>query len=310
MVPKYSVVVPLFNEELVISESYKRLKTIMDGLGGSYEIIFVNDGSYDKTEKLVREICKDDANVKLINFSRNFGHQSAITAGMDHSNGDAIVIIDADLQDPPEVIPEMAKKWKAGFDVVYGKRRKRSGESFFKKATAAVYYRLLRSMTNVDIPTDVGDFRLIDRKVCDVLKSLPEKNRYVRGLVCWVGFKQTSVEYERDPRFAGDTKYSMKKMLKLASDGIASFSYRPLKFATFCGIFIIFADILLFVWVLATNHRLSSNMLLICLFFLFTIFSSGLILLSLGVFGEYVGRICDEARNRPNYIVRDVVSAD
>ncbi|WP_278381962.1 glycosyltransferase family 2 protein, partial [Clostridium tyrobutyricum] len=232
----YSIVVPLYNEELVIDESYSRLKKVMDSTYENYEIIFINDGSSDSTQKKVQQICKIDQNIKLINFSRNFGHQCAITAGMETSIGNAIVVIDADLQDPPEVIPEMIKKWKEGYDVVYGKRAKRQGESFFKKLTARAFYRLLKDMTSIDIPVDTGDFRLIDRKVCNTLNSLPERNRYVRGLVSWIGYKQTSVEFIRHERFAGDSKYPLKKMLKLAFDGITSFSYKPLVLSGYLGV--------------------------------------------------------------------------
>lgn len=208
---KYSIVVPLYNEEEVILESFKRLKQVMDKTGESYELLFVNDGSQDKTEELAAKLANEHKEVKLISFSRNFGHQIAITAGMDAASGEAIVVIDADLQDPPEVILQMIEKWKEGYEVVYGQRIKRKGETFFKKFTAKLFYRILKSMTSVDIPVDTGDFRLIDRKVCDAMKSLTEKNRYVRGLVSWVGFKQCAVTYVRDERFAGETKYPLKK---------------------------------------------------------------------------------------------------
>ena len=194
----FSIVVPVFNEEEVITESYKRLKKVMDELGDSYEIILVNDGSRDKTIEIAADICKNDKNIKLIDFSRNFGHQIAISAGMDYACGRAIVVIDADLQDSPEIIPEMIEMWKQGYDVVYVKRSKRKGESIFKRVTAALFYRFLRNMTSVNIPADVGDFRLIDRKVCDTMKLIREKNRFIRGLVSWSGFKQTAVEYIRE----------------------------------------------------------------------------------------------------------------
>ncbi|WP_084284247.1 glycosyltransferase [Clostridium lundense] len=224
----YSVVVPLFNEEFVIDESYKRLKQVMDSTKENYEIVFINDGSKNRTIYKVESICKNDEKIKLINFSRNFGHQAAITAGMDLALGEAVIVIDADLQDPPEVMLKMIKKWKEGYEVVYGKRIKRQGETFFKKFTAKMLYKILKSLTTTDIPVDTGDFRLIDRKVCDAMISFPEKNRYVRGLVSWVGYKQTCVEFVRQERFAGDTKYPLKKMMKLALDGITSFSYKPL----------------------------------------------------------------------------------
>jgi len=303
----YSIVIPAFNEEEVIRESYKRLKQVMDKADGPYELIFVNDGSVDRTFEIIKEICKQDKNVKLINFSRNFGHQPAITAGMDNATGQAVVVIDADLQDPPEVILEMIKKWKEGYDVVYGKRIKRKGETVFKKLTAAVFYRILRAMTTVDIPVDTGDFRLIDRKVCDVMKNLTEKNRYIRGLVSWVGFKQVAVEYVREERFAGETKYPLKKMLKFAADAITSFSYKPLKLATYIGFFL---SVLSFCYliVVVCQKLLGgqtvpgwASILAVNLFF------NGIILIMLGVIGEYIGRIYDESKNRPLYIIKDKV---
>lgn len=234
----YSIIVPMYNEEAVIEHTYERLKVVMDSAGQPYELIFVNDGSKDRTVELMKRIGDLDPNVRLIDFSRNFGHQIAISAGMDYAQGDAIIVIDADLQDPPEVILDMIDKWKEGFEVVYGRRLKRKGETLFKKLTAMAFYRVLRSMTNVDIPLDTGDFRLIDRKVCDVLRGLKEKNRFVRGLISWIGFRQTSVEYVREERFAGETKYPLRKMIRFALDGITSFSYKPLKIATYLGFFL------------------------------------------------------------------------
>ena len=309
---KYSIVVPVYNEELLIEESYRRLKKVMDTTGESYELIFVNDGSHDKSAEILANICENDNNVKLISFSRNFGHQTAITAGMDNAKGDAVVVIDADLQDPPEVILKMIEKWKEGYDVVYGKRAERKGESFFKLFTARVFYRLLKSLTNVDIPVDTGDFRLIDRKVCDVMNSMTsikEKNRYIRGLVSWVGFKQIGVEYVRDPRFAGETKYTLKKMLKLAMDGITSFSYAPLKLPLNIGIFLTAASVIYFIVELIlrivgikisiVNTVIAVNILL-----------SGINFVVLGTFGEYIGRIYDEVRDRPLYIITKKVGFD
>lgn len=303
---KYSVIIPAYNEEDVIEESYRRLTSVMANSGGSYELIFVNDGSRDKTEEILKSIAKDDNNVKLINFSRNFGHQVAISAGLDYATGDAVAVIDADLQDPPEVILEMIKKWHEGYDVIYGKRIKRHGETAFKKLTAKLFYRFLHSMTDVDIPVDAGDFRLMDKKVCDAMRSLSEKNRYVRGLVSWVGFKQTAVEYVREERFAGQTKYPLKKMIKFASDGVFSFSFKPLKFAQFLGfasaaggfIYLIIALIQKFLGL--TVHGWASLIATI-------IFFNGIILLVLGITGEYIGRIYDEVKGRPLYIVKDSV---
>ena len=224
----YSVVVPVFNEEEVIEEFYKRLVSVMDSVQESYEIIFVNDGSKDRSLEIMKELHFKDKNVKIINFSRNFGHQIAITAGMDYSLGEAVIIIDVDLQDPPELITEFIKKWKEGFEVVYGTREKREGESIFKKITASIFYRILEKITEIKIPVDAGDFRLIDIKVVNSLKEIREKSRFMRGLTTWTGFNQIGVLYKREKRFAGHTKYSLKKMLKFAFDAVFSFSNFPL----------------------------------------------------------------------------------
>lgn len=305
-----SIVVPVYNEELVIMETYKRLKTVMDGLNEPYELIFVNDGSRDATAKIAGNICDTDKHVKFVDFSRNFGHQIAITAGMDYSTGDAIVVIDADLQDPPEIIPEMIRKWREGYDVVFGKRIKRQGETFFKKLTAKVFYRFLKSMTEVDIPVDTGDFRLIDRKVCNALKEVNEKSRYVRGIISWLGFKSIGVEFVREKRFAGETKYPLKKMVKFAFDAVASFSYKPLKLASYAGVTISIVSFLYLLVVLYqglfTNSTITgwASTLAVSLFF------NGIILIILGIVGEYIGRIYDEVKGRPLYIVRDAVNFD
>jgi len=303
----YSVVVPLYNEELVINETYRILKEVMDSTGEQYEIILVNDGSYDRTLEITKQICKEDKSVKLVSFSRNFGHQIAITAGIEHASGQAIIVIDADLQDPPEIILEMIKKWKEGFDVIYGQRLERQGESFFKKTTAKIYYRVLKYMSDVDMPVDAGDFRLIDRKVCDALNKLPERNRYVRGLISWLGFRQTSIKFVRKERFAGETKYSLKKMMKFAFDGITSFSHKPLKISTYLGFFIslsgfihlavymyrtLFTDGMMPGWVIFTAIVLIIN---------------GIILLMIGILGEYIGRIYDETKGRPLYILNEKI---
>lgn len=300
----HSVVVPMYNEELVVLETYKRLKQVMDSVQEPYEIVFVNDGSRDKTAAIISEICETDKNIKFVDFSRNFGHQVAITAGMDFAEGDTIVVIDGDLQDPPEVIPKMIQKWKEGFDVVYGKRTERKGETFFKKFTSKAFYRFLRKMTDVDIPVDTGDFRLIDRKVCDALKHINEKNRYIRGLISWLGFKQSAVEFSRDKRFAGETKYPLKKMLRFAFDAITSFSYKPLKLASYAGMFLsLFSFIYLLIVLYQrffTNKAIQgwASTMAVSLFF------NGIVLLILGIIGEYIGRIYDEAKGRPLYVIR------
>lgn len=300
---QYSVVVPLYNEELVIHETYRRLKSVMNSTEESYEIIFVNDGSKDKTEEIAEKICKEDKNIKLLSFSRNFGHQVAITAGMDNSNGRAVMVIDADLQDPPEVMLKMIEKWKEGYEVVYGQRTKRNGETFFKKITAKAFYRTLKSMSDVDIPVDTGDFRLIDRKVCDTLKSLSEHNRYVRGLVSWIGFKQTGVQFVREERFAGETKYPLKKMLKLASDGITSFSFKPLKIATFSGTAITTFGFICLLIILCQNLFTSQVTAGWSLAIAASLILNGFVLVMVGLIGEYVGRIYDEVKGRPLYII-------
>lgn len=299
----YSVIVPLYNEELVINQSYKRLKEVMDSTNESYEIVFVNDGSKDRTREIAEEICSRDENIKLINFSRNFGHQAAITAGMDLALGDAIIVIDADLQDPPEVMLKMIEKWKEGYEVVYGKRVKREGETFFKKFTARVYYRLLRSMTTVDVPVDAGDFRLIDRKVCNTLIALPERNRYVRGLVSWVGYKQTYVEFIRQERFAGKTKYPLKKMFKLACDGITALSYKPLIIAGHFGIIALLVGIILMFVDITKAIINKSSVLNFTMMIGINMMMFGVVLGCIGIMGQYIGRIFDESKGRPIYII-------
>ncbi|WP_036718462.1 glycosyltransferase family 2 protein [Paenibacillus harenae] len=302
---KYSIIIPMFNEEEVIEFTYDRLKQVMDSTEEPYELLFVNDGSRDRTAGKMAMICEFDPNVRLIDFSRNFGHQIAISAGMDYAQGAAIIVIDADLQDPPEVILKMIAKWKEGYEVVYGKRLKRNGETVFKKLSAKLFYRTLRTLTNVDIPVDTGDFRLIDRKVCDVLRGLKEKNRFVRGLVSWVGFRQTMVEYEREERFAGESKYPIKRMIAFALDGITSFSYKPLKIATYIGFALSITSFLYLLIVifqkLFTGSTVAGWASIVAVNLLF----NGIILILLGLIGEYIGRIYEESKNRPLYIVRD-----
>jgi len=303
----YSIVVPLYNEEEVIAECHKRLSEAMAKCGGEYELIFVNDGSRDGTMGLAREIAGRDNNVRIISFSRNFGHQVAITAGMNEASGKAVVVIDADLQDPPLVILDMIAKWKEGYEVVYGKRVGRKGETAFKRATASVFYRLLNRLTDVDIPVDAGDFRLLDRKVIEALKSLPERNRYVRGLVSWVGFRQTAVEYVREERFAGKTKYPLRKMLRFATDALTSFSYKPLKLSAIIGGILAlcsFAYLIVVLYLrLFTDVTITgwASLAVISLFF------NGVVLIMLGIIGEYIGRIYDESKGRPLYIIGEEI---
>ncbi|MCD9025987.1 glycosyltransferase family 2 protein [Cohnella silvisoli] len=303
-----SVVVPMYNEEEVIEVTYRRLKTVLDTIGETYEIVFVNDGSRDKTSNIVRGMCAADHNVKLVEFSRNFGHQIAVTAGMDHSSGRTVVLIDADLQDPPELIVDMVARWREGYDVVYGKRIERKGESWFKKMTAAMFYRLLRSMTSVNIPVDTGDFRLMDRKVCDALTSMRERSRFIRGMVSWAGFKQTSVDYVRDERFAGETKYPLRKMIKLSLDAMTSFSTKPLKIASVLG-FVLSAIGFIYLFIVLyqrffTDTTTQGWTSLIAISLLF----HGITLSLLGVLGEYIGRTYEESKRRPLYLLSDAIN--
>jgi glycosyltransferase involved in cell wall biosynthesis len=302
-----SIVIPMYNEEEVIAETYKRLKKVMDETGEPYELVFVNDGSRDRSAAIIAELAQTDDCIRLIDFSRNFGHQIAVTAGLDYAQGQSIVIIDADLQDPPEVIPRMLEKWREGYDVVYGKRLKRQGETFFKKFTAFAFYRILGALTNDSIPKDTGDFRLIDRKVCDAMKKLPEKNRFLRGMINWVGFKQIAVEYVRDERWAGETKYPLKKMLKFASDGIFSFTYKPLKLATYIGFLLSASGFLYLLYVLYQRLFTSSTQTGWASIIAVNLVFNGIILVILGIIGEYIGRIYEEVKGRPLYIVREKI---
>ncbi|WP_025689435.1 glycosyltransferase family 2 protein [Paenibacillus zanthoxyli] len=303
---RYSVIIPMYNEEEVIQETYQRIKKVMGTTGEPYELIFVNDGSVDSCAQMIEEYSCWDESVKLIDLSRNFGHQVAITAGMDYALGDAIIIIDADLQDPPELILQMIEEWKSGYEVVYAKRVKRNGESLFKKWTASLFYRVLAYSTDINIPVDTGDFRLIDRKVCNELKRLPEKNRFVRGLVSWVGFRQKAIEYVRDERLAGETKYPLKRMVKLSLDGITSFSYKPLKLAGYLGTLLSASGFLYLLYVLYLAIFTDSVVKGWASVIGITLTFNGFVLLMLGIMGEYIGRIYDESKGRPLYIVQEV----
>ncbi|MCA1060820.1 glycosyltransferase family 2 protein [Rossellomorea aquimaris] len=303
-----SVVVPMYYEEEVAQECYNRLKKVMIENNIHYEFIFVNDGSTDKTLDILNEIAEEDSQAKIVNFARNFGHQTAVTAGIDYAEGDAIVIIDADLQDPPEVIPTLISKWREGYEIVYAKRKKRSGETKFKLLTAKYFYKFLNYMSDIDIPKDTGDFRIIDRKAADVFKTMTERNRFVRGMFSWIGFKQTFIEYERDERFAGETKYPLKKMIKFASDGIIAFSTKPLKLVMTIGFFSVLISFLVLVYAILVKlfgreveTGWASIMVAITFF-------SGVQLLGMGIVGEYIARIYDESKNRPIYIVKETTN--
>lgn len=301
----YSIIAPIYNEIENLPELQRRVKEVMDSAGEPWELILVDDGSTDGSTDKIRELAKQDKAIRPVIFARNFGHQVAITAGWDYARGDAVVIIDADLQDPPEVILELAKKWKEGYEVVYAVRNEREGETWFKKITAAMFYRLIYSITDVKIPVDTGDFRLMDRKVVDVLKKMKERHRFPRGMSAWVGFKQIGVTYKRSARVAGVTKYPFSKMLRLALNAITSFSYLPLQVATFfgfisAGVSILAIPIVAILRLAGSQFFEGQTTTLISVLFL-----GGVQLISLGILGEYIGRLYDEAKGRPLYIVRE-----
>lgn len=301
---KISVVVPMYYEEDVAEKCYMELKKVLKGLKKySYELIFVNDGSKDRTLEILEDISKKDTNAKVVSLSRNFGHQAAVSAGLMCVTGDVVVIIDADLQDPPKYIPEMLKLWENGYEVIYGKRKKRNGETFLKLFTAKIFYRLLNSLSFVKIPMDTGDFRLVDRKVVDVINSLPEHNKFLRGLFSFVGFKQIEFLYEREERYAGKTKYGIKKMFRLALDGLIGFSYKPLQFILVTSLLLfMFSFISLIVLVVKTIILNTLDYIIPLIIFLFS-FNTGLLLFCMWILGLYISRICDEVRNRPSYII-------
>lgn len=308
--PVYSIVIPIFNEQETLPELQKRLSYLMGALDGPVEVVLIDDGSMDSSYDIMLEMSHSDPRLKVAQLSRNFGHQTAITAGMDLAIGDAIVIMDADLQDPPEVVLEMAARWREGYEIIYGVREQRLGETWFKRTTAAVFYRLLRKMTDLDIPADVGDFRLVDRKALNAFKSLREHSRYIRGLFTWIGFKQTGVSYKRAERFAGETKYPLNKMVKLATDGIVSFSIAPLRFALNCGFAIAILSLMAAagaIIVKLTGIRVVPGWVSLVVVISFL---GGVQLVVMGTLGEYIGRIYEEVRNRPLYIVRDASGID
>lgn len=301
----FSIVAPIYNEFDNLPELYRRVKEVMDSSGEPWELLLVDDGSTDGSTEKIRELAEADPRVRPVIFARNFGHQIAVTAGLDYACGEAVVIIDADLQDPPEVILELAEKWREGYDVVYAVRAEREGESWFKKFTASLFYRIILRITDVKIPLDTGDFRLIDRKVVNVMKTMRERHRFLRGMSAWVGFKQVGVEYKRAARLAGETKYPFRKMLRLALNAITGFSYFPLQVATYIGFFaagiaILAIPIVIYMRITGSQAFFGQATTLIAVLFL-----GGVQLISLGILGEYIGRLYDEAKGRPLYIVRE-----
>ena len=301
----YSVVAPVFNEIDCLDEFYKVVFEVMSSTNEPWELILVDDGSIDGSTEKIRQLAENDEHVRPVIFARNFGHQIAVTAGLDYSRGDAVIIIDADLQDPPEVMLELIAKWKEGYEVVYAVRRKREGESWFKLFTASLFYRIIYRITDVKIPLDAGDFRLLDRKIVDIMGQMRERHRFLRGMTAWIGFRQIGVEYDRKERFAGTTKYSFRKMLKLALNAITSFSYFPLQLAAYLGfistgISIIAILVVIYLWLTQKDLLLGQAAILIAVLFL-----GGVQLITLGILGEYIGRIYDEAKVRPLYIVSE-----
>ena len=303
--PTFTIIAPIYNELENIPELYPRMREVMDRSGEAWELILVDDGSTDGSTTLIRKLAENDARVRPVIFARNFGHQIAVTAGVDYARGDAVIIIDADLQDPPEVVLELIKKWREGYDVVYAVREERQGESWFKKTTASLFYRLIYRITDVEIPMDTGDFRLMDRKVVDVMKHMREKHRFLRGMSAWVGFKQVGVSYKRQPRFAGETKYPLSKMIKLAINAVTSFSYFPLQLATYMGFIAAGLSVLAIPIIVVLRLTTGTALFGQATTLIVVLFLGGLQLISLGVIGEYIGRIYDEAKGRPLYIVAE-----
>ncbi|HMB02022.1 MAG TPA: glycosyltransferase family 2 protein [Spirochaetota bacterium] len=305
---KISIIIPVFNEQEVIKECIKRINKVFKKSGYRYEIIFIDDGSEDNSLKILKKHARQEKNIKILSFSRNFGHQMAITCGMDYAGGDAAAIIDADLQDPPEILLKMLKKWEEGYHIIYGKRQKRKGESFFKLLTAKIFYRILSFFTEIKIPLDTGDFRVIDKKVLEQMRSVREKHRFMRGLTVWVGFKTTYVKYDRDRRYAGRSKYPFFKMLRFAIDGITSFSSKPLKLATLLGFMGFITGLGLTIYAVISyfyftrEHSGWTSTMLVIIFF------GSTQLFTLGILGEYLGRMHEELKKRPLYIVNEKIN--
>jgi glycosyltransferase involved in cell wall biosynthesis len=303
--PIFTVIAPIYNEIENLPLLYARVRDVMGQTGETWELVLVDDGSKDGSTEVMRKLAAQDERVRPVIFARNFGHQIAVTAGMDYSRGDAVMIIDADLQDPPEVMLDLIKKWREGFQVVYAVRKERVGESAFKLKTAALFYRLINKLTDVKIPLDTGDFRLLDRKVVDVMNRLPEKHRFLRGMGAWVGFNQIGVEYKREARHAGVTKYPLKKMLKLAANAVTSFSYVPLQFATWLGFVAAGLSVLAIPIVIILRLTKVAQLTGQATTLIMVLFFGGVQLISLGIIGEYIGRIYDEVKGRPLYIVAE-----
>ncbi len=304
---KYSFIVPIYNEEETLPELYRRLQVVMEQMDGTVELILINDGSRDRSLAMMRDLHDQDPRVCYISLARNFGHQTAVTAGLNFSRGQVVVILDADLQDPPELIPRMVEQWKQGFDVVYAQRTQRRREGWFKRFTAYGFYRILKQLADVDIPTDTGDFCLLDRQVVDVLNAMPERNRYIRGLRSWIGFRQTALLFERDPRYAGEVKYTFRKSLTLAINGLVSFSTVPLRLSTYLGFFSAVMALVMVVLILYWRLFYPSSSITGYAIVAVAVFFLGAVqLFSIGILGEYIGRIYEEVKNRPLYTLSEV----
>jgi polyisoprenyl-phosphate glycosyltransferase len=302
-----SVVAPLFDEEVVLPEFHRRLSKVLDCLEGMSEIIYVNDGSRDKTLSLLHELRQIDSRVAIVNLSRNFGKEIALTAGMDHSRGESVVVIDSDLQDPPELIPQLLDRWRKGFDVVYATRMAREGETYVKKKTAKWFYRIIGYMSRIEIPADTGDFRLLSRRAVDAVRRLREQHRFMKGLFAWIGFPQTSIAYNRDPRFAGDTKWNYWKLWNLAIEGITSFTTAPLKLASYSGLITAFVAFVYSVWIIYKTLRFGDPVAGYPSLMVVILFLGGIQLTAIGIIGEYLGRIFNETKHRPLYLVETYV---
>ena len=300
-----SVVIPIYNEEDNIMLLHSRLSAVLAGMQIGYELLFINDGSRDRSIQLLKDLAAKDPRVKYIDFSRNFGHQVAVSAGLDNTSGEAVVIMDADLQDPPELIPQLYQKYRDGYEVVYARRRSREGESWFKKFTARLFYRMLSYLSTVDIPLDTGDFRIIDHKVVEVLRNMPEKSKFLRGQISWIGFRQTFLEYDRQERHAGVTNYPFKKMLKFALDGITGFSDLPLRFVTWFGLAVTAFGFLMTIYVLYSRFILQDYVEGWSSLMITVLFLGGVQMIAIGIIGEYLSRIHSNVRNRPLYIIRE-----
>lgn len=303
--PVFTIIAPIYNELENLPLLYARVRDVMEQTGATWELVLVDDGSKDGSTEVMRKLAAQDDRVRPVIFARNFGHQIAVTAGMDFSRGEAVMIIDADLQDPPEVMLELIKKWREGYQVVYAVRKERVGESAFKLKTAALFYRLINKLTDVKIPLDTGDFRLLDRKVVNVMNRMPEKHRFLRGMGAWVGFNQIGVEYKREARHAGVTKYPLKKMLKLAANAVTSFSYVPLQFATWLGFIAAGLSVLAIPIVIILRLTRIAQLTGQATTLIIVLFFGGVQLISLGIIGEYIGCIYDEVKGRPLYIVAE-----